>query len=167
MQTIDGKYLVRTKTFEPFENPEPEYDFAELLDNVILHYVEKGIDHWVYLENRVCFLKKPKLVAIGFLNFFRMDNVYVEMSPYNNQAYRRAEIRMDRDICFLGNKEVLFKPLSRYWRKHYYIYRRYADGKRFILSESKNVEGCDALYDLYSDGENPPVFKKLKKSSGL
>ena len=167
VQTIDGKYLVRTKTFEPFENPEPEYDFAELLDNVILHYVEKGIDHWVYLENRVCFLKKPELVSIGFLNFFRMDNVYVEMSPYNNQAYRRAEIRMDRDICFLGNKEVLFKPLSKYWRKHYYIYRRYADGKRFILSENKNVEECDALYDLYYDGENPLIFKKRKKGYGL
>ena len=34
--------------------------------------------------------------------------------------------------------------------------------KRFILSE--NVEECDALYDLYYDGENPPIFKKRKKS---
>ena len=164
VQNVKGKYLIRTKMFEPFEKPEPEYDFAELLDNVILHYVEKGKDYWVYLENNVCFLKKPELVTIGFLNFFKMDNVYVEMSPFNNQTYRRAEIRMDKDICFLGNKEVLFKPLSRYWRKHYYIYRRYADGKRFILSANKNVEECDALYDLYYDGENPPIFKKRKKS---
>ena len=112
-------------------------------------------------------MKKPELVTIGFLNFFKMDNVYVEMSPFNNQTYRRAEIRMDKDICFLGNKEVISKPLSRYWRKHYYIYRRYTDGKRFILSESKNVEECDALYDLYYDGENPPIFKKRKKSCEL
>ena len=167
VQNVDGKYLIRTKMFEPFEKPEPKYDFAELLDNVILHYIEKGKDYWVYLENNVCFLKKPELVTIGFLNFFKMDNVYVEMSPFNNQTYRRAEIRMDKDICFLGNKEVLFKPLSRYWRKHYYIYRRYTDGKRFILSESKNVEECDALYDLYYDGENPPIFKKRKKSYEL
>lgn len=167
VQNVDGKYLIRTKMFEPFEKPEPQYDFAELLDNVILHYIEKGKDYWVYLENNVCFLKKPELVTIGFLNFFKMDNVYVEMSPFNNQTYRRAEIRMDKDICFLGNKEVLFKPLSRYWRKHYYIYRRYTDGKRFILSESKNVEDCDALYDLYYDGENPPIFKKRKKSYEL
>lgn len=163
VQNVNGKYLIRTKMFEPFEKPEPEYDFAELLDNVILHYIEKGKDHWVYLENNVCFLKKPELVTIGFLNFFKMDNVYVEMSPFNNQTYRRAEIRMDKDICFLGNKEVLFKPLSKFWRKHYYIYRRYADGKRFILSESEHVEECDALYDLYYDGENPPIFKKRKK----
>ena len=163
VQNVDGKYLIRTKMFEPFEKPEPEYDFAELLDNVILHYIEKGKDYWVYLENNVCFLKKPELVTIGFLNFFKMDNVYVEMSPFNNQTYRRAEIRMDKDICFLGNKEVLFKPLSKFWRKHYYIYRRYADGKRFILSESEHVEECDALYDLYYDGENPPIFKKRKK----
>lgn len=163
VQNVNGKYLIRTKMFEPFEKPEPEYDFAELLDNVILHYIEKGKDYWVYLENNVCFLKKPKLVTIGFLNFFKMDNVYVEMSPFNNQTYRRAEIRMDKDICFLGNKEVLFKPLSKFWRKHYYIYRRYADGKRFILSESEHVEECDALYDLYYDGENPPIFKKRKK----
>ena len=167
VQNVDGKYLIRTKMFEPFEKPEPKYDFAELLDNVILHYIEKGKDYWVYLENNVCFMKKPELVTIGFLNFFKMDNVYVEMSPFNNQTYRRAEIRMDKDICFLGNKEVLSKPLSRYWRKHYYIYRRYTDGKRFILSESKNVEECDALYDLYYDGENPPIFKKRKKSCEL
>lgn len=163
VQNVNGKYLIRTKMFEPFEKPEPEYDFAELLDNVILHYIEKGKDYWVYLENNVCFLKKPELVTIGFLNFFKMNNVYVEMSPFNNQTYRRAEIRMDKDICFLGNKEVLFKPLSKFWRKHYYIYRRYADGKRFILSESEHVEECDALYDLYYDGENPPIFKKRKK----
>ena len=163
VQNVNGKYLIRTKMFELFEKPEPEYDFAELLDNVILHYIEKGKDYWVYLENNVCFLKKPELVTIGFLNFFKMDNVYVEMSPFNNQTYRRAEIRMDKDICFLGNKEVLFKPLSKFWRKHYYIYRRYADGKRFILSESEHVEECDALYDLYYDGENPPIFKKRKK----
>ena len=163
VQNVNGKYLIRTKMFEPFEKPEPEYDFAELLDNVILHYIEKGKDYWVYLENNVCFLKKPELVTIGFLNFFKMDNVYVVMSPFNNQTYRRAEIRMDKDICFLGNKEVLFKPLSKFWRKHYYIYRRYADGKRFILSESEHVEECDALYDLYYDGENPPIFKKRKK----
>lgn len=163
VQNVNGKYLIRTKMFEPFEKPEPEYDFAELLDNVILHYIEKGKDYWVYLENNVCFLKKPELVTIGFLKFFKMDNVYVEMSPFNNQTYRRAEIRMDKDICFLGNKEVLFKPLSKFWRKHYYIYRRYADGKRFILSESEHVEECDALYDLYYDGENPPIFKKRKK----
>ena len=163
VQNVNGKYLIRTKMFEPFEKPEPEYDFAELLDNVILHYIEKGKDYWVYLENNMCFLKKPELVTIGFLNFFKMDNVYVEMSPFNNQTYRRAEIRMDKDICFLGNKEVLFKPLSKFWRKHYYIYRRYADGKRFILSESEHVEECDALYDFYYDGENPPIFKKRKK----
>ena len=167
VQNVDGKYLIRTKMFEPFEKPEPKYDFAELLDNVILHFIEKGKDYWVYLENNVCFMKKPELVTIGFLNFFKMDNVYVEMSPFNNQTYRRAEIRMDKDICFLGNKDVLSKPLSRCWRKHYYIYRRYTDGKRFILSESKNVEECDALYDLYYDGENPPIFKKRKKSCEL
>ena len=37
--------------------------------------------------------------------------------------------------------------------------------KRFILSE--NVEEYDALYDLYYDGENPPIFKKRKKSYEL
>lgn len=71
VQNVNGKYLIRTKMFEPFEKPEPEYDFAELLDNVILHYIEKGKDYWVYLENNVCFLKKPELVTIGFLNFSR------------------------------------------------------------------------------------------------
>uniref|UniRef100_UPI004024FCC0 DEAD/DEAH box helicase n=1 Tax=Prevotella sp. TaxID=59823 RepID=UPI004024FCC0 len=85
---LNGKYVVRTKWFEPFENPEQEYDFAELLDNVILHIVQNGKEYWVYLENKVCFAKKPELVTIGFLNFLKMDDVYVEMSRYNIRNYR-------------------------------------------------------------------------------
>ena len=71
---------------------------------------------------------------------------------------------MRNGICFLGNKKVLIE--SKYWSR-YFIYRRYVDGKRFILSDNKEVEEYDALYDLYYDGENPPIFKKRKKSYEL
>ena len=137
---LNGKYVVRTKWFEPFENPEQEYDFAELLDNVILHIVQNGKEYWVYLENKVCFAKKPELVTIGFLNFLKMDDVYVEMSQYNNRKYRRKEIRMGKDICFLGSNDVLLKPSSREWRNHFYIHRRYADGKHYLLSKTMDEE---------------------------
>ena len=161
VQKQNGKYVVRTRMFEPLETPEHEYEFAELQDNVLLHFVEKGKDYWTYLENHVCFSKKPEIVSIGVMNFLKVEDVYVEMSPNNRKTYRRDEIRMRNGICFLGNKKVLIE--SKYWSR-YFIYRRYVDGKRFILSESKNVEECDALYDLYYDGENPPIFKKRKKS---
>ena len=164
VQKQNGKYVVRTRTFEPLETPEHEYEFAELQDNVLLHFVEKGKDYWTYLENHVCFSKKPEMVSIGVMNFLKVEDVYVEMSPNNRKTYRRDEIRMRNGICFLGNKTVLIE--SKYWSR-YFIYRRYVDGKRFILSESKNVEECDALYDLYYDGENPPIFKKRKKSYEL
>ena len=160
VQKQNGKYVVRTRMFEPLETPEHEYEFAELQDNVLLHFVEKGKDYWTYLENHVCFSKKPEMVSIGVMNFLKVEDVYVEMSPNNRKTYRRDEIRMRNGICFLGNKTVLIE--SKYWSR-YFIYRRYVDGKRFILSESKNVEECDALYDLYYDGENPPIFKKRKK----
>lgn len=160
VQKQNGKYVVRTRMFEPLETPEHEYEFAELQDNVLLHFVEKGKDYWTYLENHVCFSKKPEMVSIGVMNFLKVEDVYVEMSPNNRKTYRRDEIRMRNGICFLGNKKVLIE--SKYWSR-YFIYRRYVDGKRFILSESKNVEECDALYDLYYDGENPPIFKKRKK----
>ena len=164
VQKQNGKYVVRTRTFEPLETPEHEYEFAELQDNVLLHFVEKGKDYWTYLENHVCFSKKPEMVSIGVMNFLKVEDVYVEMSPNNRKTYRRDEIRMRNGICFLGNKTVLIE--SKYWSR-YFIYRRYVDGKRFILSDNKEVEECDALYDLYYDGENPPIFKKRKKSYEL
>lgn len=164
VQKQNGKYVVRTRMFEPLETPEHEYEFAELQDNVILHFVEKGNDYWTYLENHVCFSKKPEMVSIGVMNFLKVEDVYVEMSPNNRKTYRRDEIRMQNGICFLGNKTVLIE--SKYWSR-YFIYRRYVDGKRFILSDNKKVEECDALYDLYYDGENPPIFKKRKKSYEL
>ena len=164
VQKQNGKYVVRTRMFEPLETPEHEYEFAELQDNVLLHFVEKGKDYWTYLENHVCFSKKPEIVSIGVMNFLKVEDVYVEMSPNNRKTYRRDEIRMRNGICFLGNKIVLIE--SKYWSR-YFIYRRYVDGKRFILSDNKEVEECDALYDLYYDGENPPIFKKRKKSYEL
>ena len=164
VQKQNGKYVVRTRMFEPLETPEHEYEFAELQDNVILHFVEKGKNYWTYLENHVCFSKKPEMVSIGVMNFLKVEDVYVEMSPNNRKTYRRDEIRMRNGICFLGNKTVLIE--SKYWSR-YFIYRRYVDGKRFILSDNKDVEECDALYDLYYDGENPPIFKKRKKSYEL
>ena len=160
---LNGKYIVRTKWFEPFENPEQEYDFAELLDNVILHIVQNGKEYWVYIENKVCFAKKPELVTIGFLNFLKMDDVYVEMSPYNNRKYRRKEIRMGKDICFLGSNDVLLKPSSREWRNHFYIHRRYADGKHYLLSKTMDEEDYATLYELYYDGVNAPKLKKQQK----
>ena len=160
---LNGKYVVRTKWFEPFENPEQKYDFAELLDNVILHIVQNGKEYWVYLENKVCFAKKPELVTIGFLNFLKMDDVYVEMSPYNNRKYRRKEIRMGKDICFLGSNDVLLKPSSREWRNHFYIHRRYADGKHYLLSKTMDEEDYAQLYELYYDGVNAPKLKKQQK----
>ena len=163
VQKLNGKYIVRTKWFEPFENPEQEYDFAELLDNVILHIVQNGKEYWVYLENKVCFAKKPELVTIGFLNFLKMDDVYVEMSPYNNRKYRRKEIRMGKDICFLGSNDVLLKPSSREWRNHFYIHRRYADGKHYLLSKTMDEEDYAQLYELYYDGVNAPKLKKQQK----
>ena len=163
VQNLNGKYIVRTKWFESFENPEQEYDFAELLDNVILHIVQNGKEYWVYLENKVCFAKKPELVTIGFLNFLKMDDVYVEMSPYNNRKYRRKEIRMGKDICFLGSNDVLLKPSSREWRNHFYIHRRYADGKHYLLSKTMDEEDYATLYELYYDGVNAPKLKKQQK----
>ncbi len=163
VQNLNGKYIVRTKWFEPFDNPEQEYDFAELLDNVILHIVQNGKEYWVYLENKVCFAKKPELVTIGFLNFLKMDDVYVEMSQYNNRKYRRKEIRMGKDICFLGSNDVLLKPSSREWRNHFYIHRRYADGKHYLLSKTMDEEDYSPLYELYYDGVNAPKLKKQQK----
>ena len=164
VQKQNGKYVVQTRMFEPLETPEHEYEFAELQDNVLLHFVEKGNDYWTYLENHVCFSKKPEMVSIGVMNFLKVEDVYVEMSPNNRKTYRRDEIRMRNGICFLGNKTVLIE--SKYWSR-YFIYRRYVDGKRFILSDNKKVEECDTLYDMYYDGENPPIFKKRKKSYEL
>ena len=157
VQKVNGKYVVRTRMFEPIDTPEYEYDFAELQDNVMLHFVEKGKDYWVYLENNMCFSKKPEIVSIGVMKFLKVEDIYMEMHSNARIKYKRDEIRMRNGICFLGSKKVLIE--SGYWSE-YFIYRRYADGKRFILSDSPNVHEYEKQYDMYYDGENPPIVKR-------
>ena len=77
--------------------------------------------------------------------------------------YRRKEIRMGKDICFLGSNDVLLKPSSREWRNHFYIHRRYADGKHYLLSKTMDEEDYATLYELYYDGVNAPKLKKQQK----
>ena len=109
----------------------------------------------------MCFSMQPEIISIGFLTFLKVGNAYVEMSTNNRHIYRKSEICMGNGICFLKNKEVLIA--SDYGYARYYIYRRYADGKRFILSDCEEPNEYAYQYDMYYDGENPPIVKKRKE----
>ena len=158
VQNREGKYLVRTELFKPFESPEPTYEFAELQDNALLHFKEQDADYWVCLENRLCFTRKPEIVDIGFMSFLRVGSLYVRCGRGDWEVYRRAEIRMRGDICFLGTKDVYVR--SAISPRHYYIQQRHLDGKRFVLSNTRNPDESSALYDMYYDGKNPPVVER-------
>ena len=158
VQNREGKYLVRTELFKPFESPEPTYEFAELQDNAMLHFKEQDADYWVCLENRLCFTRKPEIVDIGFMRFLRVGRLYVRCGRGSREVYRRAEIRMRGDICFLGTKDVYVR--SAISLQHYYIQQRHLDGKRFVLSNTRNPDESSALYDMYYDGKNPPVVER-------
>ena len=158
VQNREGKYLVRTELFKPFESPEPTYEFAELQDNALLHFKEQDADYWVCLENRLCFTRKPEIVDIGFMRFLRIGSLYVRCGRGNREVYRRAEIRMRGDICFLGTKDVYVR--SAISPQHYYIQQRHLDGKRFVLSNTRNPDESSVLYDMYYDGKNPPVVER-------
>ena len=158
VQNREGKYLVRTELFKPFESPEPTYEFAELQDNALLHFKEQDADYWVCLENRLCFTRKPEIVDIGFMRFLRIGSLYVRCGRDSREVYRRAEIRMRGDICFLGTKDVYVR--SAISPQHYYIQQRHLDGKRFVLSNTRNPDESSVLYDMYYDGKNPPVVER-------
>ena len=158
VQNREGKYLVRTELFKPFESPEPTYEFAELQDNALLHFKEQDADYWVCLENRLCFTRKPEIVDIGFMRFLRVGRLYVRCGRGDWEVYRRAEIRMRGDICFLGTKDVYVR--SAISPQHYYIQQRHLDGKRFVLSNTRNPDESSVLYDMYYDGKNPPVVER-------
>ena len=158
VQNREGKYLVRTELFKPFESPEPTYEFAELQDNALLHFKEQDADYWVCLENRLCFTRKPEIVDIGFMRFLRVGSLYVRCGRGDWEVYRRAEIRMRGDICFLGTKDVYVR--SAISPQHYYIQQRHLDGKRFVLSNTRNPDESSVLYDMYYDGKNPPVVER-------
>ena len=158
VQNREGKYLVRTELFKPFESPEPTYEFAELQDNALLHFKEQDADYWVCLENRLCFTRKPEIVDIGFMRFLRVGSLYVRCGRGDWEVYRRAEIRMRGDICFLGTKDVYVR--SAISPQHYYIQQRHLDGKRFVLSNTRNPDESSALYDMYYDGKNQPVVER-------
>ena len=161
VQNNEGKYLVRTELYEPMEKPEQTYEFAELQDNALLHLTEQGKEYWVYLENMTCFTRKPEFVTIGFMDFLKIGGVYMRRGRNNGETYRRAEIRMYDDICFLGSREVFVK--TTYRQHHYYIQQRSLDGKHFVLSDSMNPKESSTWFDMYYDGKNPPIVERRKK----
>ena len=161
VQNREGKYLVRTELYEPMEKPEQTYEFAELQDNALLHFTEQGKEYWVYLENMTCFTRKPEFVTIGFMDFLKIGGVYMRRGRNNGETYRRAEIRMYDDICFLESREVFVK--TTYRQHHYCIQQRSLDGKHFVLSDSMNPKESSTWFDMYYDGKNPPIVERRKK----
>ena len=161
VQNREGKYLVRTELYEPMEKPEQTYEFAELLDNAILHFTEHGKDYWVYLENMTCFTIKPELVTIGFMDFLKIGGLYMRCGCNNSEVFRRAEIRMYDDICFLGSREVFVKTAYRQHR--YCIQQRSLDGRHFVLSDNMNPKKSSTWYDMYYDGKKAPIVERRKK----
>ena len=161
VQNREGKYLVRTELYKPMEKPEQTYEFAELQDNALFHFTEQGKEYWVYLENMTCFTRKPEFVTIGFMDFLKIGGVYIRRGRNNGETYRKAEIRMYGDICFLGTREVFVK--TAYRQHHYYIQQRSLDGKRFVLSDSMKPKESSTWFDMYYDGKNPPIVERRKK----
>ena len=161
VQNNEGKYLVRTELYQPLEKTEQTYEFAELLDNAILHFTEHGKDYWVYLENMTCFTIKPELVTIGFKDFLKIGGLYMRCGCNNSEVFRRAEIRMYDDICFLGSREVFVKTAYRQHR--YCIQQRSLDGRHFVLSDNMNPKKSSTWYDMYYDGKKAPIVERRKK----
>ena len=161
VQNREGKYLVRTDLYKPMEKPEQTYEFAELQDNALLHFTEQGREYWVYLENMTCFTRKPEFVTIGFMDFLKIGGLYMRCGRNNGETYRRAEIRMYDDICFLGSREVFVN--TTYRLHHYYIQQRSLEGKRFVLSDSLKPRESSTWFDMYYDGKNTPIVERRKK----
>ena len=161
VQNREGKYLVRTELYKTMEKPEQTYEFAELQDNALLHFTEQGMEYWVYLENMTCFTREPEFVTIGFMDFLKIGGVYMRRGRNNGETYRRAEIRMYDDICFLGSREVFVK--TAYRQHHYYIQQRSLDGKHFVLSDSMKPKESSTWFDMYYDGKNTPIVERRKK----
>ena len=161
VQNREGKYLVRTDLYKPMEKQEPTYEFAELQDNALLYFTEQGREYWVYLENMTCFTRKPEFVTIGFMDFLKIGGLYMRSGRNNGETYRRAEIRMYDDICFLGSREVFVKTTHRL--HHYYIQQRSLEGKRFVLSDSLKPRESSTWFDMYYDGKNTPIVERRKK----
>ena len=161
VQNREGKYLVHTELYKPMGKPEQTYEFAELQDNALLHFTEQGKEYWVYLENMTCFTRKPEFVTIGFMDFLKIGGVYMRRGRNKGETYRKAEIRMYDDICFLGSREVFVK--TAYRQHHYYIQQWSLDGKHFVLSDSMKPKESSTWFDMYYDGKNPPIVERRKK----
>lgn len=162
VQKWDGKYVVRTKLFKPVDSPELQFDYAELEDNGLLRITEDGSDYWVCLENQIAFTQRPEMVKIGFLNFMKVGDLYFLRAHYMDAApIRRDEIKMGNGVCFVSNRRVFIR--IRNSLKRLFIYRRYVDGKRFVLSDCLEPDGNDTFYDMYYDGVNPPVIQNHRE----
>ena len=154
----EGKYLLRTLFFEKFgEDEDPKFDFAELLDEAYLHIIENGQEYYVDLESNMCFDRIPEMIEIGFVKFQKDGDMYFPFHYRLNarRPFRRGEIIGGDDICFIGKHIVVLEGDS----SVYYIRRRYTDGKRFVVSKTKQESISETLYDLYYDGKNPAEIK--------
>ena len=147
------------------EKPEQMYEFAELQDNALLHFTEQGKEYWVYLENMTCFTRKPIFVTIGFMEFLMIGTLYMRRGGNNGEVYRRSDIKMYDNICFLGSREVFVK--TAYRQQRYCIQQRSLDGKRFVLSDSMNPNESSTWFDMYYDGNNAPIVERRKKDYEL
>ena len=154
----EGKYLLRTLFFEKLsEEEDPKFDFAELLDEAYLHIIENGQEYYVDLESNMCFDRIPEMIEIGFVKFQKDGDMYFPFHYRLNarRPFRHGEIIGGDDICFIGKHIVVLKGDS----SVYYIRRRYTDGKRFVVSKTKQESISETLYDLYYDGKNPAEIK--------
>ena len=154
----EGKYLLRTLFFEKLsEEGDPKFDFAELLDEAYLHIIENGQEYYVDLESNMCFDRIPEMIEIGFVKFQKDGDMYFPFHYRLNarRPFRRGEIIGGDDICFIGKHIVVLKGDS----SVYYIRRRYTDGKRFVVSKTKQESISETLYNLYYDGKNPAEIK--------
>ncbi len=149
-QNSNRKYQFFNVYGEPFKTLKQEYDKIEALDNGFFRIEDEGNTHYLGLETRKWHDSIPRLVRIGFLEFWQEDDCYFVRGKDDFEGYpfRRGEIKEGKGICFLGSKAFVLEGKSAV----YHIKQRSLDGRTFIASCWLPGHETPTMVRVYYDG---------------
>ncbi len=151
VQDEKGKYRLLDIFGKPFNTLDASHDKIEALDHGFFRIEDDGDVCYLGLETLTRHQSLPRLVKIGFLEFWQEGDLYFvrNKESLTGYPYRRGEIQPAGGICFLGTKTFVLESKSPVYR----IKRQSLCSRHFVASFS--TPSSDTTYvRVYTDGTN-------------
>ena len=149
VQNSNRKFQLLDMYGQPFKSLNHEYDNIEALDHGFFRLEDAGKTQYLGLETRKWHKSLPRLVKIGFLEFWQEDDLFYmrgkdDLAGY---PYRRNEIREGNGICFVGSNSILIEGRSQV----FHISQKTRNGRKYLV-HYRSSNGNTVYMELQYDG---------------